>query len=210
MEEFQNLTSRIPGLRDEEAKFELIKGLKPEIQIHMIGQHHVDSLEAALEEFRIHGHARRGAHTTGRREDRDGYPHSFGSIYHSPMELGTMHRGQQINAQRSGTRQKNQQPTPMEEDEYPNDHRQFHVHKTEEETIALGLRSLEIDRDRLQEWPRQIRDVTIMVTWVTLPRLPKEGQNVAVILELKRRGTGQGENPYGRSSQGNGRGARNC
>ena len=59
------------------------------------------------------------------------------------------------------------------------------VHKTEEETIALGPRSLEIDRDRLQERPRQIRHVTIVVTWVTLPDIAREGQNVAVILELK-------------------------
>ena len=47
-----------------EAKSALVKGLKPKVEIHMLGQHHVNTLAEALEELRVYGHARRGNHTT--------------------------------------------------------------------------------------------------------------------------------------------------
>ena len=62
---FIDLYSRVPNLPDADAKFALVKGLKPEVQIHMLGQHHVNSPAEALEELRVYGHARRGTHTTG-------------------------------------------------------------------------------------------------------------------------------------------------
>ena len=46
---FLELQSRVHNLPDEEARFALVRGLKSEVQVHMLGQHHVTSLPAALE-----------------------------------------------------------------------------------------------------------------------------------------------------------------
>ena len=48
MDRFLDLSSRVPNLPDAEAKFALVKGLNAEVQIHMLGQHHVNSLAEAL------------------------------------------------------------------------------------------------------------------------------------------------------------------
>jgi hypothetical protein len=51
------------------------------VQVHMLGQHHVNTLAEALEELRVYGHARRGARpATGTRAD-------FGSSLSTPMDL---------------------------------------------------------------------------------------------------------------------------
>ena len=80
VDRFLVLSSRVQNLPDAEAKFALVKGLKPEVQIHMLGQHHVNPLAEALEELRVYGHARRGTHTTGTRAD-------FGTSFSAPMDL---------------------------------------------------------------------------------------------------------------------------
>ena len=80
MDRFLDLSSRVSNLPDAEAKFALVKGLKPEVQIHMLGQHHVNSLAETLEELRVYGHARRGTHTTGTRAD-------VGTSLSAPMDL---------------------------------------------------------------------------------------------------------------------------
>ena len=69
VDRFLDLSSRVPTLSDTEARFALVNGLKPEVQVHMLGQHHCTTLAAALEELRVYGHARRGAHPTGVRAD---------------------------------------------------------------------------------------------------------------------------------------------
>jgi hypothetical protein len=51
------------------------------VQVHMLGQHHVTSLTAALEELRVYAHARRSTtHASGTRAD-------FGSALATPMDL---------------------------------------------------------------------------------------------------------------------------
>ena len=65
VDRFLDLSSRVPNLPDAEAKFALVKGLKLEVQIHVLGQYHVNSLAEAPEELRVYGHASRGTHTTG-------------------------------------------------------------------------------------------------------------------------------------------------
>ena len=60
VERFLDLHSRVLDFPDAEARFALIRGLKPEVQVHMLGQHHVTSLASALEELRVYSHARRG------------------------------------------------------------------------------------------------------------------------------------------------------
>ena len=49
VDRYLELQSRVPNLPDEEARFALVRGPKPELQVHMLGQHHVTSLHAALE-----------------------------------------------------------------------------------------------------------------------------------------------------------------
>ena len=75
--------SRVPDLPDAEARFALVRGPKPEVHVHMLGQHHVTSLAAALEELRVYSHARRGnPYVSGTRAD-------FGSSLdtRAPMDL---------------------------------------------------------------------------------------------------------------------------
>ena len=60
VDRFLELQSRVPNLPDKEARFALVRGLKPQVQVHMLGQHHVTSLAAALEELRVYSLARRG------------------------------------------------------------------------------------------------------------------------------------------------------
>ena len=82
VDRFLDLSSRVPTLSDTEARFALVNGLKTEVQVHVLGLHHCATLAAALEELRVYGHARRGAHPTGSRAD-------FGSSLdtRAPMEL---------------------------------------------------------------------------------------------------------------------------
>ena len=54
---FLDLSSRVPTLSDTNARFALVNGHKPEVQVHMLGQHHCTTLAAALEELRVYGHA---------------------------------------------------------------------------------------------------------------------------------------------------------
>ena len=58
VDRFLDLSSRVATLSDTEARFALVNGLKPEVQVHMLGQHHCTTLAAALEELRVYGHAR--------------------------------------------------------------------------------------------------------------------------------------------------------
>ena len=60
VERFFDLQSRAPALSDAEAHFALVCGLRPDVQVHMLGQHHVTSLAAAPEKLRVYSHARRG------------------------------------------------------------------------------------------------------------------------------------------------------
>ena len=70
VERFLDLHSSVPDLPDAEARFALVRGLKPEVQVHMLGQHHVTSLAAALEELRVYSHTRRGIpYASGSRAD---------------------------------------------------------------------------------------------------------------------------------------------
>ena len=48
VDRFLDLSSRVPTLTDTEARFALVNGLKPEVQVHMLGQHHCTNLAAAL------------------------------------------------------------------------------------------------------------------------------------------------------------------
>ena len=60
VERFLDLHFRVPDLPDSEARFALVRGPNPEVQVHMFGRHHVTSLAADLEELRVYSHARRG------------------------------------------------------------------------------------------------------------------------------------------------------
>ena len=46
---FPGLHSRVPDLPDAETRLALVRGLNPEVQVHVLRQHHVTSLVAALE-----------------------------------------------------------------------------------------------------------------------------------------------------------------
>ena len=64
VDKFLELQSRVPDLTGAESRFALVNGILPAVQVHVLGQHHCDTLAEALPELRVYSHARRGAHPT--------------------------------------------------------------------------------------------------------------------------------------------------
>ena len=113
MDRFLDLSSRLSNPADAEAKYALVNGLKPEVEIHLLGQAHVTTLREALAELRVYAQARRGAiPTTGSRAD-------FGTaIGPTPMELvanySLIHRASALHVPSPEAHRRGATSTPMD------------------------------------------------------------------------------------------------